>query len=260
MSAKINYIFLSVENDPTLNKCEDSWDVLARRNLLEESNILKKCQETGQVADFTIAEFEEKAVEVYQKALETMPSEKMHHIYIQFCVERLKIDSKFLNEERFARLNVVLKKTQTLFSLSLDLITQWIDYLIKFNHTKEAVILIEDQLKTNKKCLNLWSFYLRIKIEQTNETNQNDLIDLFYKAINSVKQKEQLNLWKLIVNWCLLNNYEKTEKILLEGSQIMYLDIASFVRSKYFTWALQSDLNQKDNLNSLEKVRKIYDR
>ena len=59
LSAKINYIFLSVENDPTLNKCEDSWDVLARRNLLEESNILKKCQDTGQVADFTIAEFEE---------------------------------------------------------------------------------------------------------------------------------------------------------------------------------------------------------
>ena len=37
-----------------------------------------KCQETGQLADFTIAEFEEKAIEVFQRALETVLTEKMH--------------------------------------------------------------------------------------------------------------------------------------------------------------------------------------
>jgi hypothetical protein len=49
--------------------------------------------------DFTIAEFEEKAINVFQKAIETFKSEKMHHIYIDFCIERLKLNSKFLNEE-----------------------------------------------------------------------------------------------------------------------------------------------------------------
>ena len=42
------YTFLS--NDENLNKCEESWDVIARRHLLEENVILEKCKETGQVA------------------------------------------------------------------------------------------------------------------------------------------------------------------------------------------------------------------
>jgi hypothetical protein len=36
--------------DENLKSCEESWDVLARRNLLEEEEILKKCTESGQVA------------------------------------------------------------------------------------------------------------------------------------------------------------------------------------------------------------------
>ena len=40
------------------------------------------------------------------------------------------------------------------------------------------------------------------------------------------------------------------------GSQISYLDIASFVRSKYLSWALHSNLNK----NGIEKVRKIYEK
>jgi hypothetical protein len=40
------------------------------------------------------------------------------------------------------------------------------------------------------------------------------------------------------------------------GSQISYLDIASFVRSKYLSWALYSNLEK----NGIEKVRKIYEK
>ena len=64
-------------------------------------------------------------------------------------------------------------------------------------------------------------------------------------------KKESLELWKLIVNWCLLNNYEEAEKILLEGSQVMTQEISSFVRLKYLKWALQKNTG---------KVRKLYER
>jgi hypothetical protein len=49
--------------------------------------------------DFTIAEFEEKANEAYLQALNKLNTKKMHEIYIQFCKERLLLNSKFLNEE-----------------------------------------------------------------------------------------------------------------------------------------------------------------
>ena len=65
--------------------------------------------------------------------------------------------------------------------------------------------------------------------------------------------KETLELWKLIVKWCRLNNYAQTEKILLEGSQIMDHEISSFVRQGYLKWAIESQ-------NGLSKVRKIYEK
>ncbi len=174
-----------------------------------------KCQETGQLADFTIAEFEEKAIEVFQKALETIPTEKMYNIYIEFCSERLKLNSKFLNEERFNRLNEAFKATLAKYGLSLELSLEWIEYLIKFNKMNEAIALIKETLTRNKNSLQLWKLYLTIQIEQTKDENKNELINLFNRAITCVKQKEQLDLWKLLVNWCLLNNYEKTEEFLM---------------------------------------------
>ena len=117
-------VYFSIEEDDKLNASEESWDVLARRSLLEENSILKKCQETGQCAgikqrkktpeqklvefilkiiliilDFTIAEFEDKAHAVFLKAIENLKTVKMHHVYLEFCIERLKINSAFLNEE-----------------------------------------------------------------------------------------------------------------------------------------------------------------
>jgi hypothetical protein len=40
--------------DDNLKNYEESWDVLARRNLIEEEDILKKCAESGQVAGIYI--------------------------------------------------------------------------------------------------------------------------------------------------------------------------------------------------------------
>lgn len=51
------------------------------------------------LTDFTIAEFEEKASADFMRALSELPTEQMHKLYIAFCMERLKLNSKFLNEE-----------------------------------------------------------------------------------------------------------------------------------------------------------------
>jgi len=89
----------SIEDDAKLNRFEETWNLLARRSLLQEDKILKKCEETGQCADFTIAEFEDKANAVFLKALLELKTDKMHKIYLDFCIERLKLNSSFLNEE-----------------------------------------------------------------------------------------------------------------------------------------------------------------
>ena len=46
----VDSMYKCLSQDECLNKCEESWDVLARRHLTEENKILEKCKETGQVA------------------------------------------------------------------------------------------------------------------------------------------------------------------------------------------------------------------
>lgn len=85
-----------------MRKLEESWDVLSRRHLLEEAEILEQCTKTGQIADFTIASLEEKANESFVSIIEShLNTPKMHQLYIDFLIERLKMDSKYLNDEVF---------------------------------------------------------------------------------------------------------------------------------------------------------------
>lgn len=91
----------SIEEDETLNTLEETWDVLARRHLLDERDILEQCAKSGQVADFTIAGLEEQANEAFKTVVLSarLNTPKMHQLYADFLIERLRLDSKFLNDE-----------------------------------------------------------------------------------------------------------------------------------------------------------------
>lgn len=254
----VDRMYKFIEEDCTLNKYEGTWNVLARRNLLQEESILRKCEETGQCADFTIAEFEDKTNVLFLKAIDEIKTEEMHKIYLDFCIERLKLGSSFLNDERFKRLNDAFIKAQSEYkSLPLDYIIEWIQFLIKFNKDADAVKQIQNELAKNCDCVRLWNLYLNLTIEKTDKSNESDLVQLFYESIKAVKQKDSLDLWQLMINYCLLNNSQKTEDILKEGSQIMIQEISSFCRSKYLLWSL-SNSNRNENAKSLTKVRQIY--
>lgn len=155
-------------------------------------------------------------------------------------------------------MNEAFKKTHSQFGLSLELTTEWIETLFKFNKQAEALEQIKSGLVKYKEAASLWKLYLTIKIEETNDSNKEELIELFNKSLKNIEPKNALDSWKLMINWCLLNNYETTEKILKEGSQVMSRDVATFSRMKYLNWGLQ-DPNRNEKLNGLNKVRKIYE-
>lgn len=257
----IDRMYKFIESDVKLIKFEESWNLLARRSLLQEASILKKCEETGQCADFTIAEFEDRTNEVFLHSLKELNTEKMHHVYLNFCIERLKLNSNFLNEERFKRLNEAFKKTESLFGLPLDYTIEWIETLTKFSEfsdTNELINRIQEALVKHNKSGDLWKLYLTTKIDQTTEANEQELIDLFYKSISSVSEKNGLDLWKLMVNWCLLSNHKCTETILQKGSQIMNQEISTFCRLRFMHWSMHNP-KRNEKVNGLAKVRKVYE-
>ena len=50
------------------------------------------------------------------------------------------------------------------------------------------------------------------------EQQQRVVLDLFRKSIETVKMNEAHELWKCTIDWCLLNNYPRTERILQVSS------------------------------------------
>ncbi|CAF1014961.1 unnamed protein product [Brachionus calyciflorus] len=251
----IENMYKSLSEDENLSKIEETQDVLAKRHLLEEGEILKKCEKSGQIADFTIAELEEKANSAYLESLEKLNTEKMHLIYIDFLIERLKLNSQYLSEERFERLNDAFSKTETKYQLKLDYLIEWIRYLIKFKKTTEAYNLVEKYLEKFKTSKDLWAFYLHLNIEKTTKENEKNLIDLFRKSIGQIRESESFDLWEIILNWILADESEYTEKLLQEGSCIMRSDISLFARLKYLSWAFEKGVDKvRDVYNGLRQV------
>lgn len=63
-----------------------------------------------------------------------------------------------------------------------------------------------------------------------------------------------MELWKTILNWAILYNYERIESLFQEGAQIMVTEVATFVRVKHLNWAIQSQ-----GPDGIAKARKIYE-
>lgn len=254
----VDTMYNCLNEDEKLKKCEESWDVLARRHLLDEQEIVKKCADTGQVADFSIAEFEEKANDVFLTALSDLNTKRMNEIYIQFCTERLRLESKFLNEERFNRLNDAFKNANLSFGLSLEQTIEWIETLMKFDKIVEAKSIVEKSLdlETHKGNSKLWLICLKIKkMEIFKNNDKKELVDLFYKAIECVKPKNAFQIWELIIEWAFTNNYPQVEQLLKDGSHQTNKETSSFMRCKYLDWILEK---QDPTLKELRDVYKSF--
>ena len=73
--------------------------------------------------------------------------------------------------------------------VSLDLATQWIEILISNSKPAEANNLIDKYLADQPDNVNLWKSKLALKIGQTSKSNEKELVDLFFRAVKSIKPK-----------------------------------------------------------------------
>ena len=64
-----------------------------------------------------------------------------------------------------------------------------IKFLIKFNKTNETLELINKSIAKHPDNINLWTFNLKLKIDLTNQDNEEKLFECFYDAIKSVQLK-----------------------------------------------------------------------
>jgi len=91
------------------------------------------------------------------------------------------------------------------------------------------------------------------KFDKTKEATSR-IIDFFSKSLALVKPRDTLDLWKIVVEWCLANNYQQMETLFQKGSVFVDIDVSSYVREKYLTWC-----SSTAGTNSISNVRGIYE-
>jgi hypothetical protein len=64
-----------------------------------------------------------------------------------------------------------------------------IEFLVKFNKSNEALELIEKGVAKYPDNIYMWVFNLKLKIDMTNQDNEEKLFECFYKSIKSVQPK-----------------------------------------------------------------------
>lgn len=86
--------------------------------------------------------------------------------------------------------------------------------------SNEANDLIDKYLAANAENLSLWKSKLTLKIDQTNKSNEKELIDLFLRAIKSIKPKviKLINKKKMLKIFTLFDLFTSTRNKLSCGS------------------------------------------
>lgn len=64
--------------------------------------------------------------------------------------------------------------------------------MIKYGKSNDVKKLIEKYLENYNTNKDLWEISLKLKIEQTNKSNQSELIDLFKKSLLAVKENVKI--------------------------------------------------------------------
>lgn len=98
--------------------------------------------------------------------------------------------------------------------ISLDYVFEWVEFKIKFRKNKEASEIVEKYLKSHRSSKELWLLSLKAKLDESRGENESEkVLDLFKKSVANLKEKETLELWRIVLAWFETNKCKSIEKL-----------------------------------------------
>lgn len=97
--------------------------------------------------------------------------------------------------------------------ISLEYVFVWVEFKIKFRKNKEASAIVEKYLKSNRSSKELWLLSLKAKLDESKGENESEVLDLFKKSVANLKEKETLELWRIVLAWFEANKCKSIEKL-----------------------------------------------
>uniref|UniRef100_A0A182WHD2 U3 small nucleolar RNA-associated protein 6 homolog n=1 Tax=Anopheles minimus TaxID=112268 RepID=A0A182WHD2_9DIPT len=174
---------------------EEMWNLLANLALEGNESVTEATESTERL---------EKCLEIYQEALERLPTKKMHTLCIDTMLQLNSIEepAEDQKDKRKALANA-FKSALVADLLEEEKLVQYLKLLLHNNKPKEELIMsvINKGLEQYPACVDIWSSYLRYLMVHK-DADADEVENVFRKATNSLPEKiNRLPLWKILFQY-----------------------------------------------------------
>lgn len=215
-----------------------TWDALAREHL------------SGESYD---EEAESKFHAVYEEALKdtVLPKDQIWKLYLSTCLEYIEKQSatKGVIEKRITKIFSLFEKAEKDGFLTEDLYSKWIQVLVNVGLVDKAEDTIKRAISQHSKSVLLWKQYLHLNI--TNNLDENEAVQIFKESQKNIPEKKSLELWRVLLDFCVACCSEKTEELFEQGVTSCR-QVAAPLKEYYLQWMFMS--------KGIVQARKLYKR
>lgn len=221
-----------------------TWDFLARQEL--SAKPLPSEYSSKEAKAQYLAQQEEQCSRVYETALASLQTESMWELYVSFCLERnkRKTNSQELKQQRRDRLLSVLQKASDANLLTQARYHDWISLLMELGQGDAASRVLAAATDRFPGSVDVWTKRLETLMTLKDE----NLEQVFKKALSLVKVQDSLPLWTLMVDWSEARDEEATESLY---QKLVLNPVATrTMKVKFLDWAYRTQ--------GYKKARKVF--
>ncbi|XP_076072744.1 U3 small nucleolar RNA-associated protein 6 homolog [Mytilus galloprovincialis] len=199
-----------------------TWDAIA-----------KQCLYTTPYTDENEAKFHE----VYEEALKekVIPKDVTWKFYLTACLELIEDESQTLTirEKRIHKVLSLFESAATGDFLSDDLYLKWIKVLVNVGLVETALQTVQRAVSQHALSMLLWRQYLLLSMRT--QFDVTDAILIFKESQKHVPEKESLEIWRLLLDFCVTCQSEKTEELFEKGI-CSHRQVALPLKEYYLQW------------------------
>jgi U3 small nucleolar RNA-associated protein 6 len=198
-----------------------------------------------------IGKLERESYDRFDKAVTLLPTETMWSLYLETCLDILQRPMS----RRHSRQNV--QHTLSVFTRAADsqLLTEsmalsWLSVLIKTGQIDEALNASQKLVLHFSGSVELWTERVSIVMRTATEAGVIlQCIDASVDACISSREESAVELWRLIMNWCVSNCPQRVTTLCERGLLAQSASVCHYIKQMYLDFtAIHSNINVVRNL------------
>ncbi|VDH98312.1 U3 small nucleolar RNA-associated protein 6, partial [Mytilus galloprovincialis] len=133
--------------------------------------------------------------------------------YLTACLELIEDESQTLTvrEKRIHKVLSLFESAATGDFLSDDLYLKWIKVLVNVGLVETALQTVQRAVSQHALSMLLWRQYLLLSMRT--QCDVTEAILIFKESQKHVPEKESLEIWRLLLDFCVTCQSEKTEEL-----------------------------------------------